>query len=135
MKFPFSSHGINGMPSLSLTLQIGIDRNDINKAFIQLTLEFLSKQVRRLNYNLSFLFLCHKCLQFIAYLDTFSFIKYIHLLRAQQIIPFLFCRNSKHMILKVLLLLVTKLRRYDQQFLGAALFIHVVVDVSRYLAS
>lgn len=29
-----------------LLLQIGIDRNDVNKVFIQLTLEFLTKQVR-----------------------------------------------------------------------------------------
>ncbi|KAK4428686.1 hypothetical protein Salat_1168400 [Sesamum alatum] len=36
-------NGVLSTP-LDLLLQIGVDRNDLNKVFVQLTLEFLSKQ-------------------------------------------------------------------------------------------
>lgn len=34
------------MPSCGSVLQIGVDKNDVNKVFIQLTLEFLTKEVK-----------------------------------------------------------------------------------------
>ena len=35
----------NGLPSGDFVLQIGVDKNDLNKAFIQITMEFLTKEV------------------------------------------------------------------------------------------
>ncbi|KAL6570254.1 hypothetical protein OROMI_014768 [Orobanche minor] len=51
-----------------LILSIGVDRNDLNKVFVQLTLEFLSKQiVTNINSEWTFDYLSHLSWKFEAY--------------------------------------------------------------------
>lgn len=49
-----SSHGTDWSCSILLNIQIGVDQKDLNKVFVQLTLEFLAKQVNCLLWFICF---------------------------------------------------------------------------------